>query len=121
MAYKTLIQASKAQLLDKKNAQIEGYLIDAQTRIGKFKSTIYTFDTKNGPLKVWGNRSTDSVLLDEKGKGLNPELMNVKVRVTCTDVRTERKGKQTKTYRDYRVEADVNDKRGGKNYNLKRG
>ncbi len=119
--YKTLIEATKAQLLDKKGAQVEGYLVGAQTGVGKFKSTIFTIETDKGPKKIWGNRSIDSVLLDEKGKGVLPELHNVKVRITCVDVRTEGKGKKQKTYRDYRVEADVNAKRGGKNYNLKRG
>lgn len=119
MAFKTLMESSKAIVLEEKGESMEGFLIGAKTGLGKFESTIYTLQTADGPKTVWGNTRIDSCLLDEKGKGVSPELQGVMVRITCTDVRqvTKKVGKHrtTKVYRDHKVEVDLdkklNDKR----------
>lgn len=103
MAFKTLIQSGQAKLLEKKGDSITGHLVRAETGIGKYESTIYTFQTDNGPIKIWGNNQIDSALLDIDGEELREDLTGALTRITVIDVR--KKGK--KTYRDYQVEVDL--------------
>lgn len=115
MAFKTLSSGNgKAMSLDKKGMKIEGHLIAAKTGIGKFKSSIIILSTKEGKREVWSNGQIDGVLLDERGKGVNPELKGCLVRITCMDIRKEKdkKTKKEKTYRDFKVEADTGNKVG---------
>lgn len=106
MAYRTLITGGKAILIEKKGQKIEGFLTAAKCKVGKYKSAIYTFVTRNGPVKVWGNATIDSVLLEPSARELAHDVENKMVCITCTDTRTEKKGKVTKVYRDHTVQVD---------------
>lgn len=115
MSFKTISAAtSKATLLEKKGQSLEGYLVAVQTGIGKYKSCIYHIETTGGVVKVWGNATFDSALLDEKGKAIDDRFQNVLTRLTCVDVRQVKKGKAVKVYRDFKVEVDLMKKRDSK-------
>lgn len=119
MAYQTLVSASRAIMLENKGDSVEGYLLSAKTKVGHYENTIYTLQNLKGEqVQIWGSKTIDSVLLDEKGKALNPGLERVKVRVSCIDARKVKKGKTVKTYRDFKVEADIGDKLNSKVYVL---
>jgi hypothetical protein len=107
MAYKTLISgSSKALTLEKKGQFVEGFLVGCKTGIGKFESTILHFKTDKGPVDVWSNNRVDSVVLAENGKTLSGKVAGKMVKLTCENVREERKGKKVSIFRDFRVEVD---------------
>ena len=107
MAYKTLISgSSQAVSLEKKGQSVEGFLVGCKTGIGKFKSTILSFKTDKGPVDVWSTKRIDSVVMGDSGKTLSGSVAGRMVRITCENVREEKKGKKVSIFRDFRVEVD---------------
>jgi hypothetical protein len=92
--------------LEKKGQSVEGYLIGCKTGIGKFKSTILNFITDKGPIDVWSTKRVDGVVLGASGKVLAGSVAGKMVKITCEDVREEKKGKKVSVFRDFRVEVD---------------
>lgn len=79
-----------------KKEPIEGKLVKTETEVGPNKSKMYTFDTDDGQVKVWG-----STVLDDKLMGV-PQGTYVKV-----EYEGKLKSKKGAEYHSYKVFIDT--------------
>ena len=78
-----------------KSAPIEGKFVKVETEIGPNDSNMYTLETSDGPIKVWG-----STVLDDKLAGVSP---NTYIKIDYEGKLTSKKGSQ---YHSYKVFID---------------
>ncbi len=73
---------------------IQGIYIDREENVGQFKSKMYTLDTSEGEVKLWGSTVLDN-LMDEVP-------FDCEVRITFQGTQPSKSGRNP--WKDYKVE-----------------
>jgi hypothetical protein len=114
MAFQKIVKRGDALSIDEDNKSFTGYLIGVKQGVGKYKSNVWKFQTKEGNLvDVWGNTAIDTALLVGKDGDMDPALDKCCIRLSFKGMKPmgkDKRGKEKNPMTMIDVEVDTANK-----------